>query len=225
MDTIEALKARHSVRRYKDKKIEGETLEKFTQAIDECNKESGLNIQLFVDEPTAFTGMMAHYGKFTGVRNYIALVGKKGRELEERCGYYGEKLVIEAQKLGMNTCWVAMTFSKSKSKEFIKIQPREKLLMVIAIGYGETDGTAHKGKTMQDVSKTTGITPEWFKKGIEAVLLAPTAMNQQKFTFSLSGNTVKAAAGRGFYTETDLGIAKYHFELGAGNTGWKWADN
>ena len=62
--------------------------------IEECNKESGLHIQLVEDEPKAFAGMMAHYGKFSGVTNYIALVGKKGADLEEKCGYYGEKLTV-----------------------------------------------------------------------------------------------------------------------------------
>ena len=34
--------------------------------------------------------------------------------------------------------------------------------------------------------------------------------------FSLDGNVVRAEAGTGFYSKIDLGIVKYHFELGAG---------
>ena len=65
--------------------------------------------------------------------------------------------------------------------------------------------------------------PTWFLQGIDAALLAPTAINQQKFTFSLQGNTVSAKAGIGFYSKIDLGIAKYHFEVGAGKENFRWA--
>ena len=102
------------------------------------NRESGLHIQLVRNEPKAFDGLMAHYGKFIGVTNDIAMIGKKGA-------------------------------------------------------------------------------------GVEAALLAPTAMNQQKFTFALSGNRVSVKAGMGFYTKIDLGIVKYHFEAGAGTEHFVWA--
>ena len=60
--------------------------------------------------------MMAHYGKFDGVHNYIALVGKKSSTLDETLGCYGEQLVLKAQEIGLNTCWVAMTHGKSKAQ-------------------------------------------------------------------------------------------------------------
>jgi len=220
MDLLEAIKSRHSVRSYTDKKIEGETLTQLHQTVDECNQKSGLNIQLCLNEPNAFTGMMARYGKFHNVKNYVALVGKKDGNLEEKCGYYGETVVLTAQQLGLNTCWVAMTYSKGKSTATVK--PGEKLVIVIALGYGETTGVPHKLKAIEELSRVNGAAPEWFRVGVEAAQLAPTAMNQQKFRFELDGNTVKASAGSGFYTKVDLGIAKYHFEIGAGEGGWTW---
>ncbi len=222
MDLMEAMKARHSVRRYTDKKIEGEVFDELSQVIEECNRDSGLNMQLCLNEPDAFAGMMAKYGKFNNVKNYIALVGKKDSSLEEKSGYYGEKIVLKAQQLGLNTCWVALSFRKGKSKDFITIRPGEKLLMVIAVGYGETSGVPHKVKSIEELCRINGPEPEWFRRGMEAVQLAPTAMNQQKFRFELDGDKISAFAGSGFYTKTDLGIAKYHFEIGAGEGGWKW---
>ena len=47
-------------------------------------------------------------------------------------------------------------------------------------------------------------------------------MNQQKFRFQLEDSVVRATPGRGFYTKIDLGIAKYHFELGAAPTPFTW---
>lgn len=217
----EAMETRHSVRSYTDRKIEGEVKEQLLTAVKRCNHESGLHMQLVLDEPKAFSGFMAHYGKFSGVRNYIAVVGKKGPELDETCGYYGERLVLFAQRLGLNTCWVALTYKKVPG--VLKMGKEEKLIAVIAVGYGENSGVPHKSKPMADVCSVNGTMPEWFRKGMEAALLAPTAVNQQKFFFSLDGDQVSAKAGRGFYTKLDLGIVKYHFTIGAGNQNFTWA--
>lgn len=220
MNLTEAMKERHSVRRYRDQPLSAEVALAMRAEIDACNHEGGLHIQLVTDEPRAFDGFMAHYGKFSGVKNYIALIGKKGAALEEKCGYYGERLVLKAQQLGLNTCWVALTYSKVKSA--FEIDKGEKLCAVISIGYGETQGVSHKSRAASEVIKTEGQTPDWFKNGVEAALLAPTAMNQQKFAFALDGKKVTAEAGRGFYTKLDLGIVKYHFEIGAGEDRFQW---
>lgn len=214
MDMMEAMEQRHSVRNYEEKAIEGEALRQLEEAIRACNQESGLHIQLVRNEPKAFSGMMARYGKFSGVTNYVAMIGKKGPELDELCGYYGEKIVLKAQTLGLCTCWTAMTYKKIPGA--FTIGPGEKLAIVIAIGYGKTKGTPHRSKAPGDVSEGSGGAPDWFKKGVEAALLAPTAMNQQKFRFTWADGKVAAKAGMGFYTKIDLGIAKCHFELGAG---------
>lgn len=219
-EEIEAMKERHSVRQYEDRPLVQNTVAALQEEISACNREGGLHIQLVMNEPKAFDGFMAHYGKFSGVRNYIAMIGKKGPDLEEKCGYYGERLVLKAQQLGLNTCWVAMTYSKIKTA--FTVADGEKLCIVISLGYGKTNGVPHKSKSVDAVTKADGALPAWFKAGAEAALLAPTAMNQQKFQFTLNGKHVSAKAGFGFYTKIDLGIAKYHFEVGAGKENFKW---
>lgn len=221
MDQLEAMKVRHSVRQYQNKPLEANVISTLQKEVESCNRESGLHIQLVTNEPKAFEGFMAHYGKFSGVTSYFALVGKKTADLEEKCGYYGERLVLKAQQMGLNTCWVAMTYSKIKSA--FTIDKGEKLCVVIALGYGENQGMAHKSKSADAVTKTEGDIPGWFRKGTEAALLAPTAMNQQKFMLTLNGSQVSAKAGIGFYTKVDLGIVKYHFEIGAGTDNFEWA--
>lgn len=221
MDLMQAINARHSVRQYLDKPLERNIIAELEKEIELCNGESGLHIQLVTNEPKAFSGFMAHYGKFDGVSNYIALIGKKAKDFEEKCGYYGERLVLKAQQLGLNTCWVAMTYSKIKGA--YTVDKGEKLCVVIALGYGKTQGTAHKSKTIEQTAGAEENMPEWFKNGVEAALLAPTAMNQQKFMLELKDNKVMAKAGSGFYTELDLGIVKYHFEIGAGKDNFEWA--
>lgn len=220
MDLKEAMEKRHSVRQYMDRPVEAEVLQALREEIAACNKEGNLHIQLVTNEPKAFDSFMAHYGKFSGVRNYIALIGEKGAGLDEKCGYYGERLVLKAQQLGLNTCWVAMTYKKINGA--FTVNAGEKLTVVIALGYGETQGTAHQSKAASAVSNLSENTPDWFKAGVEAALLAPTAMNQQKFHLQYADGKVSAKAGRGFYTKLDLGIVKYHFELGAGKGAFRW---
>lgn len=214
MEIINLMKQRHSVRQYTDKQIEANILADLQAEINACNKESGLHIQLVTNEPKAFDSFMAHYGNFSGVTNYIALIGKKGDKLDELCGYYGERLVLKAQQLGLNSCWVAMTYKKIPNA--FQIEKGEKLTVVISIGYGKTQGVEHKSKAPEQVSNLSADSPEWFKKGIEGALLAPTAMNQQKFTFTYANGKVTAKAGIGFYSKIDLGIVKYHFEAASG---------
>lgn len=220
MEIIQAMKNRHSVRQYIDKPIDPQVLQALQAEIDFCNKQAQLHIQLVTNEPKAFDSFMAHYGKFSGVTNYIALIGKKSAKLDELSGYYGEHLVLKAQQLGLNTCWVAMSYKKIP--DAFSVEKDEKLTVVIALGYGKNQGVAHKSKSAQAVSNISDSSPEWFKSGIEAALLAPTAMNQQRFTLTYENGKVSAAARLGFYTKLDLGIVKYHFELGAGKENFTW---
>lgn len=221
MTTMEAMRARHSVRQYTDRPLDAEAVAALEAEIAACNKEGGLHIQLVRDEAKAFGGFMARYGKFSGVRNYLAMVGAKGPELEEKCGYYGERLALLAQALGLNSCWVAMSYDKGKAA--CAVDAGEKLCIVIALGYGSNPGVAHRSKAAQEVMAVDGEAPAWFREGVEAALLAPTAMNQQKFKFELKGDRVSAKAGAGFYSKIDLGIAKYHFEVAAGRENFRWA--
>ena len=220
MTIMEAIEARHSVRQFEDRKIEKELVQTLQSEIDGINKESGLHIQMFTEEPEAFQASKPSYGQFSGCRNYFALVGGKGKD--EEIGYFGQRLALFAQQNGLNTCWVALTYKKGKVAP--KINPGEKLYIVIALGYGKTQGATHRVKDETAVSDITSDSPEWYRNGVKAAILAPTAMNQQKFKLTRVGDKVSAkVAGMGFYTKIDLGIVKYNFEVGAGKENFNWA--
>ncbi len=228
MDILEAIKARHSVRHYLKKALPADVIEALQNAINKYNRTSGLNIQLITNEPKAFKGI-ASYGKFKGVENYIIIAGENISELDELTGYYGEHLVLLAQTLGLNTCWVGLTYKKINGA--FTLNEAEKVSCAIALGYGKTQGHARKSKSIADVSNANTSSPKWFTQGVEAALLAPTAINQQKFRFTLTDRktpTGKAIveAKRLFsivgYTKMDLGIAKLHFELAAGKENFEW---
>ncbi len=215
MTLTEAIDARHSVRVYKTDPIPAEIRSRLDEFVGECNQEGNLHIFIRYDDPSGFDSKLAHYGSFRNVQNYIVLSGKQDDDFDFRCGYYGEKIVLFAQQLGLNTCWVALTFSKKKVKEIIA--PGDTLCMVIALGYGETQGRSRKSKTVEDVTAGKGTMPEWFRDGVEAALKAPTATNQQKFVFGKKdGEPAVKVNGFGPYTKVDCGIAAYHFEIGSG---------
>ena len=228
MTIHEAIEARHSVRAYKEQPLTEEIVKGLEEKIAELNKEGQLHMQLVLNEPKAFLGTLAKYGRFRGVNNYVVVAGQKADDLDERVGYYGEHLVLFAQMLGLNTCWVGLSYSKVPGTYVL--DEGEKIACYIAIGYGDTQGVGHRIKTVEQVSRSASdTTPAWFKKGVEAALLAPTAVNQQKFSFEylgMSNNRHQVRAKKGFsligYTQMDLGIAKCHFEIGAGKEMFDW---
>ena len=229
MTLLEAIQARHSVRYYKGQPLTDADARALQDKIEQLNREGQLHIQLIRNEPKAFLGPFARYGKFRGVTDYLVMAGVKADDLDERIGYYGEQLVLFAQTIGLNTCWVGLSYTKIPGTYVLN--EGEVIQAYISIGYGETQGVAHKIKRIDQVSNVSETSPEWFRRGVEAALLAPTAINQQKFSFELlpvePGQLPRVVAKRHFslvgYTHMDLGIAKYHFEIGAGKDNFVWA--
>jgi nitroreductase len=149
-------------------------------------------------------------------------------DFDERIGYYGEELVLFAQQLGLGTCWAGLSYRKVPGT--FTIERGEKFSCMISIGHPDDEGRKLKRKSVEDVSNVGEGTPEWFRRGVEAALKAPTAINQQKFRFDYLGErdgrpavSAKATFSLVGYTRIDLGIAKLHFEIGAGRENFVWA--
>jgi hypothetical protein len=229
MTLTEAIETRHSVRRYKEEAIPEVILSVIRDKVLEINEKGNLHVQLVTGEPKAFSGIMS-YGSFSGVRNYFVMAGRKADDLDERIGYYGEQLVLLAQMLGLNTCWAGLSYSKIPGT--YELDEDEKIRCYIALGYGLTQGVAHKEKSAKEVSNTSDLVPKWFVRGVHAALKAPTAVNQQKFFLEYIGvrdgaRLPRVAARSSFslvgYTKMDLGIVKCHFEIAAGPETFEWA--
>lgn len=221
MTLQEAIVARHSVRQYQEKPIEADIINRLNEEITVCNHAGGLHMQLVLDEPKAFTGGMVKYGSFKGVRNYMAMVAPKGAD--EKVGYYGERIVLLAQTLGLNSCWVGLSVGRQPDR--YTIAAGEKLHCVVALGYGANQGVQHPMRPMDSFVKATGAMPDWFRRGMEAALLAPTAVHQQKFEFELVDDHTVAAHARFSlvgWAKLDLGIVKYNFEVAAGKENFNW---
>lgn len=231
MTELEALKERHSIRKYIDRPLEDDIIVKIRNKIASLNEAGGLNMQLVINEKKAFKGFLS-YGSFSNVSNYVMVVGKKSDAAEYSAGYYAESLVLYAQQLGLNTCIVGLTYKKINGA--FNVGPDEKVYICIAIGYGADSGRKHKIKSPSQVSNINAATPRWFANGVDAALLAPTAVNQQKFYFeyvapkadeSKAGVRPKKDSSLVGYTKIDLGIAMRNFEIGAGTDNFHWVDN
>ena len=228
MSIEQAIEVRHSIRRYSNKLVDEALLDTLEAFVDECNRESGLRMQLMRNEKQGFKGIVGRFN-FTGVNNYLALVGPDGDTLDETCGYYGEKVLLEAVRLGLGTCWFGGGFKQSA----IDLKPGERGVIAIALGYADQEGKVHKSKELSTLTVVEGAkTPEWFIRGARAAQLAPTARNQQSFRLTLLANDgnevgvqprVKAESLGGMFSKLDLGIIKYHFEVAAGVDTFSWA--
>ena len=223
----DVIASRHSVRAYTDRPIESDKRQVLERLAESANLDATLSLQPVWDEPDAFgRSVMARYGHFSGVRNYIALVGPRGGDTAFWLGYHGERLVLEAQRMGLNTCWVGLSYSKRHSA--VTVGSGEKLYGVIAVGYGADQGRQHRSKDPHKVARDYDTAPEWYRRAVDWALLAPTAVNQQKFAFAWLGevadpdnarqsvDAVHLSTSAGFFTTMDMGIARLHFELGAG---------
>ncbi len=220
MNLKEAIEVRHSVRRYLDVQIEDEKVAKLNEIIDELNKTLDLHIQLVLNDKDVSTkNGKPKYGSFENAYNYFVLAGKKCKNLNEKLGYAGECLALNCTTMGLGTCFVGMSYTNNKEK--YELNSDESLDLVMYVGYSNGSEHPRKSKTYDDVAKAENP-PVWFIKGVEAALLAPTALNQQKFTFEYVDGRVKAKYGLGVFTKTDLGIAKYNFEIGSGKDSSIW---
>lgn len=213
MTEIEAIQLRHSVRAYQNRKIEQEKVDQLKAIIDMANREGNLHLQFVEDAGKTFKRILSKVMGLSSAPSVIACVGPDDATLDERIGYYGEKIVLAAQCMGLNTCW-AGTFQRNGVPA--EIRDGERLVIVIAIGYGENQGKQRKSKTPEQVSSVQGSQPDWFSFGVEMALRAPTAINQQSFEIRLKDNgSVDFADKGGPFSKVDLGIVKYHFTVGA----------
>ena len=214
MNEIDAIRQRHSVRQYKADRIEEEKVALIKAKIDELNAEGDLNLQFIEDAEKTYNKLFNRVSGLGSAPSVIACVGKDDKSLDQRVGYYGEKLVLYAQTLGLNTCWTGTFNRKNISAD---IPDGERLVISIAIGYGKDSGKERKTKSKEQLSEASAQRPEWFEKGVEMAMLAPTAINQQKFLIKLNDDESVAFIDKGgVLSQVDLGIVKCHFELGSG---------
>lgn len=231
---VDAIQKRCSRRTYKAKEISVVDIENINSLIQRINEESGLNFQFIKNGKDAFKGFKSSYGVLTGVNSFIALVGDKGIDnLDEKIGYYGEMIVLEATSMRLGTCWVGGTYNKSECINYIDIGENEDLRCIITIGYTEKEKSV-KEKLICKLNKSkkdykdilinyNTYTPDVIKQGIYFALKAPSELNKKPVGYEYKNNVVKVynTKENHGYEKIDLGISMLHFELGVYSRGYK----
>ena len=227
MITVETIRERHSVREYDGKPLARAEFDALGAVVEECARESGLGIQLVGDNPEVFN-VIARFGLIRGCRTHVAFVVDDAKAgdvaADEAIGYWGQRIVLAAQDMGLNTCWCALC---SRKKSRAVVAPGKKIRLVIAVGHGKTQGFSRKTKSVEALSSVECAKgPAWFAEAMEAAQLAPTAMNNQNFKITLlsDGKTVRIDAPQSGLNVIDEGIVRCNFEIAANEAGvdWRW---
>ena len=223
MITVETIRERHSVREYDGKPLDQAEFDALGAVVEEGARESGLDIQLVGDNPEVFN-VIARFGLIRGCRTHVAFVVDDAKAADEAIGYWGQKTVLAAQDMGLNTCWCALC---SRKKSRAVVAPGKKIRLIIAVGHGKTQGFSRKTKSVEALSSVEcAKAPAWFAAAMEAAQLAPTAMNNQNFKITLlsDGKTVRIDAPQSGLNVIDEGIVRCNFEIAANEAGadWRW---
>lgn len=216
------IEKRHTVRKYLDKPLDMDLIGLLNNRIKQNNELYDLTFKLVTNNADGLSSL-ARLMSNNSVQNYIILAGKDNSDLDKKIGYCGADLILYAQSLGLNTWWCGGMFNGKNALKHLD-NKAVRVNGVIAIGYGKTQGVPHKSKTADQVSHFKGDAPGWFKSGIKALLLAPSALNRQPYIVNGEGNKVSLKVKNGTFSQVDLGIGKYFFELGAGKSNFEWED-
>lgn len=243
MDVIEAIERRVSCRAYEQRDIGRETIDELRGQVERINDESGLSFQLYGPRDNG-TALDLSAKMFAGNPPwYAALVGREDPIEKEKLGYYGERLVLLAETLGLSTCWVAGTYDRDHTR--VELAEGEVLQSVVPLGFAPAKmplkqrtiraGIRSRSKDLADLYRgpvALGQAPEWIQACIDAVWKGPSAINEQPVVFAqdapdapVRAELVRVKSGM---EHIDLGIAKYHFEIVARACGvegaWQWGD-
>lgn len=226
MTLSEAIFTRTSCRTYSSRPISPAQRQQLEKTIYQCNRWAGLHIQLFCDRPEPFSAFFKSWGRIKGASNYLVFAGPaEDPDLEEKCGYYGEEVILTAQTMGLRTCWVGGTYDKESC--LCHLEEGEELICIAAIGYPAPAKEKESiCKPMEELTAELEDAPQWFRDGMAAVQRSPSAMNRQGycFTYRKDGTVRVRLSGTGSFALVDLGIAKRHFEFGAHGGEWTWGD-
>lgn len=222
-DLQKAIFERHAVRHYLSAPISDETVSSLNEIVRQINEKSGLNIQLIVNDPKALSDFFVTYGRFSGAKNYFALVGPSNEKLFEDLGYYGELIALICQSSGLNTCWVGGTYKKNLHR--VVVNEGEEFVAIIAVGYGKDQGKQHISKPIEELADGLENAPQWYIDGVKSAMLGPSALNKQSYHFNYNNGEVSISGTEGSYSRIDVGIAKLHFEIGSGKGHDIWQEN
>lgn len=166
MNFLNLLKKRESIRKYLDKKVEREKIEACLEAArlapSACNSQPWRFIIVDDDDLTKKVGK-ATYSKFIPFNRFadavpaFAVIVAQNRNLSSKFGgmvkdipYHfidigiaAEHFCLQAVEEGLGTCMMGW-FNEKEIKKLLEIPQKERIALIIAMGYHENQGPREK---------------------------------------------------------------------------------
>lgn len=231
----QSIKTRRSRRLFESRQVHPADGKRLKELCNDFRPYPDTRAELIMNAPEeVFKGAVGHYGKIKGAVAFIAFLGDmESPYVNERVGYLGEGVILEATSLGLDTCWVGGFFKPDVAAKLAGIHRGERVLAVTPVGYAKRDisleekimtgfGRTHRRKQLAElVSGMKEVNrPLWIVKALEAARLAPSAVNRQPWRFEVTENSIAISVDNekdsyGISKRLDCGIAMLHLELGA----------
>jgi len=238
-----AITVRRSRRRYNPIPLEPAILAQLQTVCREFRPYPQARAELITESPDeVLRGVVASYGKIKGAQALVAFIGDiDDRYVNEKIGYTGEGIILEATAMGLGTCWVggSLFFRRGLAESIVGAGKNERVFAVTPVGYAVKEfslaervqtafGMFHRRKPL--VELVSGLDrekwPDWIKSALEAARLAPSAVNRQPWRFYVAPNSITISVDSsllewGISKRLDCGIAMLHIEVAALDSGVK----
>ena len=234
-----AIPLRRSRRRYDSIELEPDQLARLRTVCGEFRPFPQARAELVTESPDRiFRGAIGPYGKIKGATALAAFIGSMDDPyVQEKVGYLGEGIILEATAMGLATCWVGGFFRPKVAASVVGIGRNEKVLAVTPVGRAVENvtreeiimtgfGLNHRRKPLAEL--TAGLSPsdwpQWVKPSLEAARIAPSAINRQPWRFHVESNGITVSVDNPRFTfgvskRLDCGIAMLHIEVAAMDAG------
>lgn len=244
MDTLDAMKRRHSTRAYTGEALTAAERATVEALVGEAAASAPqVSMQFMAADTAAFDAQfdeVSYYGRFRGVPACVILTSPATPEGLRAAGHAGETLVLALTEHGLDTCWAGGVIEatdktiSAESAEFdafvehsaepvdvnVRADAAACFRIAITLGHALRPGHPHRSKPVADLlvdGTDPDALPDWFVAGMEGVQLAPSALNRQNVRFAPTAeDTVRVTDVGGLLAKVNTGVAMLHFEQAAG---------
>lgn len=223
-----------SVRNFKETPVDAKELVELEKYIDECKKlDSSIVIEarFFAGDDTykRLYGIAGYKGVMIEAPNYLVLLSEDKPQHLENAGYVGERAILKARDLGIDSCWVSYS-DRNAVKNTLGIDSDKEVVALIALGYASNEkhieGAGKTGDNYSQSKISVGSTgsdrisiedmvyiDKWGNSATAEILeeralldafsyarMAPSALNKQPWRFIVDGGRVVLAINNENYS-------------------------
>lgn len=235
MNYKKLISSRKSVREFKNKDIEQKYFNEIERYINNSKKllpQISVEIKIFNNEDgyEKLNKIAGYNGYMIEAPNYVIILSDVKKGYIENSGYIGERLMLKARDLGIDSCWI--TFKDSNSiKNKLDILSDKEVTAIIALGYEDNKNIKNKSVSdrlsveeivyMNEWGKNISITDLEERGLLDAfnyARMSPSNLNRQPWRFIIDGGNIILAVKKDEFTSDyelsiDTGIVMLYFSL------------